>query len=874
MVFTAIMVFSAALFMEVNANEETLVQSANPGYNVVPRIPWSLSKNQSGMYSFTFGYDLHSFRFDPIDVSKMEFLEFDVYLFDPDVVDRWKTGETEFEITSSGDSDISEYAWSGYALWKQAARNGLELREGWNHVKLNLPKNSPADLSKINYIRWYWNEDDENRKMPGCRVANLKFTVRNGRDPSNAHLSPFIPSTIFETEDVPVALANVNWDPYDADPTGKRDSTKAIQDALNDVSLNGGGTVWMPAGTYRITEKIRIPAYVTLRGDWTDPASSTGYGTLIALDIPDNDRNDTGTFILGGAGGVYGLTVFYPNQSLDDVKAYPFTFYVEDHISDSYLMPSVINCTILNGYRGIGAATKDPTQPETDDNGHENMYVMNYRGTFLASGAEACYETDFGFWDDVKIGSKYWIDASHAGILPSVDENRLRLYTKEHTSGLILGDLDWVSLNNISVESCSVGVHTIHGKRNYTDFQGLMYGVTTKDCGRGVVIDALHEDIGLVLANSNIEGGLYNTTKTVVRLFDVKVSGIKEGWFREDPDLTLQLPVPDSDFGYTKPNAILYTADLDAGGTQDISAELQKLLDRAGTTGGVVYLPGGIYRLDAPINIPAGVELKGTSAGPTRDFPFGYIYNGTTLLSYYLGSGPEDRALITLAGEGAGVNGIRINYPENRIRRGLFEKNLYATAYAVKGTASDVYIVNSYIVSSAYGVDFTGCDRHLVKNLSVCCYSNALKLGGKGGMVSNSYQNPSGPFITSTPYVIMPQGDAHSLYGVVAREHSDFLILENATDELIWNVAMFGAHNMLANHSSNNTTVINLSSDYLKGIQIIMDGGSMTVINAMRWDGKSFLHKKGILRIYNRFEHGFSSKLHGDAIEESYTVWK
>ena len=85
---------------------------------------------------------------------------------------------------------------------------------------------------------------------------------------------------------------------------------------------------------------------------------------------------------------------------------------------------------------------------------------------------------------------------------------------------------------------------------------------------------------------------------------------------------------------------------------------------------------------------------------------------------------------------------------------------------------------------------------------------------------------------------------------------------------------MFGAHNMLANHSSNNTTVINLSSDYLKGIQIIMDGGSMTVINAMRWDGKSFLHKKGILRIYNRFEHGFSSKLHGDAIEESYTVWK
>ena len=874
MVFAAVTVFSAALILEVYADVIPRSQSAEPVYNVVPRMPWSLNKNQSGMHTFTFGHDLHPFRFDPIDISKMEFLEFDIYLQDPETVYQWKTGETEFEITSSGTCDLNEYAWSGYELWREAARNGLELREGWNHVKLNLPKNSPADLSKINYIRWYWAEDDENKKMSGCRVANLKFTVKNGKDPANAHLSPFIPSSIFETEDVPVALANVTWDPYNADPTGEKDSTKAIQDALNDVSLNGGGTVWMPAGKYRITGQIRIPAYVTLRGDWTDPAVSAGYGTLIALDIPENGRDDTGTFILGGAGGVYGLTIYYPDQSINNVKSYPFTFYVEDHISDSYLMPSVNNCTILNGYRGIGAATADPAHPESDDNGHENMYVVNFRGTFLSCGAEAYYETDFGFWDDVKISTKYWIDASRAGILPPVDENRLKQYTKEHAAGLILGDLDWVSLNNISVESCSVGIHTVHGKRNYTDFQGLMYGITTKDCGRGMVIDALHEDIGLVLANSNIDSGIYNTTKTVVRLFNVKINGVKEGWFREDADFTLQLPVPDSDNGYKKPRAILYTADLDAGGTQDISAELQKLLDRAGTTGGVVYLPGGIYRMDVPVIVPAGVELKGTSAGPTRDLPWGYVNNGTTLLSYYLGSGPEDRALITLAGEGAGVNGIRINYPENRIRRSLFERNLYATAYAVKGTASDVYIVNSYIVSSAYGVDFTGCDRHVVKNLSICCYSNPLKLGGKGGMVSNSFQNPAGPFITSTPYVVLPQGDAYSLYEVVARDHSNFLILENAADELIWNVAMFGPHNMLINRSGGNTTVINLSSDYLKGIQMIMDGGSMTVVNAMRWDGKSFEHEKGILRIYNRFEHGLSSKLHGDAIEESYIAWK
>lgn len=172
MVFAAVTVFSAALILEVYADVITRSQSAEPVYNVVPRMPWSLNKNQSGMHTFTFGHDLHPFRFDPIDISKMEFLEFDIYLQDPETVYQWKAGETEFEITSSGTCDLNEYAWSGYELWREAARNGLELREGWNHVKLNLPKNSPADLSKINYIRWYWAEDDENKKCPaaGSRI--------------------------------------------------------------------------------------------------------------------------------------------------------------------------------------------------------------------------------------------------------------------------------------------------------------------------------------------------------------------------------------------------------------------------------------------------------------------------------------------------------------------------------------------------------------------------------------------------------------------------------------------------------------------------------------------------------------------------------
>ena len=863
---TVIFIFLPAT--EMKAAEDVPVDSI---YNVVPRMEWTLSKNQSGLHAFTFGEGIHEFCFSPVNIEWMQYLEFDIYLSDINVVTVWKSGDTEFEITSSGTCDISEYAWSGYDLWKEAVMNGLSLKPGWNHVRLNLPKNSKADLSHINYIRWYWNEEGENRQMAGCEIANLKFTVENGVDPANAHPKAFIPSTIFETEDVPVALVDVTLDPYDADPTGAEDSTSAIQNALYDVSLQGGGTVWMPAGLYRITEQIQIPSYVTLRGDWADPDISAGYGTLIALDIPEEDRNDKGTFMLGGCGGVYGLTIYYPNQSLDDVKEYPFTFYTDGRTGDSYLMSSVINCTILNGYRGIGATTKIYDDP--DETGHENMYVMNFRGTFLACGAESYNESDFGFWDDVKIGIQYWREASHKGILQPVDEVRLTEYTRKHTSGLILGDLEWVSLNNIEIDNCLVGIHTVHGKRGEVEFQGLLYGITTVNCEKGLVVDALYIDNGMVLANSKIDGGLYNNTRTVIRLFNVEVNGTKQGRLREDSDFNLDLPVPASDFGYAKPAARLYIADLDGSGRKDISADLQSLLDEAGIMGGVVYLPGGVYRLDSPLNVPAGVEIKGTSAIPTRDVSYGLAYKGTTLLSYYKGSGPDDKALITLNGKGAGISGIRINYPENRVQRRRFDSTIFETAYAVKGTAADVYIVNSYIVASAYGVDFSGCDHHYIKGLAAYCYKTTMKLGGEGGIVCNSFQNPGMYFISATPYVVLKQY-APDLCEYISRHFSDYLILENALHETIYNIAMFAAHDSLTNIDSRDSLVINLSSDYLAGTQTVMNGGSLTVVNAMRWDGISFQHEKGLLKIYNRFEHGYSSGLNGDAVEETYIAEK
>lgn len=53
-------------------------------------------------------------------------------------------------------------------------------------------------------------------------------------------------------ESVPGPRVDVTQAPYNADPTGEKSASRAIQQAINDVGRAGGGTVYLPPGTYRL----------------------------------------------------------------------------------------------------------------------------------------------------------------------------------------------------------------------------------------------------------------------------------------------------------------------------------------------------------------------------------------------------------------------------------------------------------------------------------------------------------------------------------------------------------------------------------------------------------------------------------------------
>ncbi len=676
------------------------------------------------------------------------------------------------------------------------------------------------------------------------------------KDNSNGRVKPRVIKTKYATDDVVIADIVVTEDGYAVSTDGIGDSTAGIQKALNDCAKNGGGTVYLPAGVYTISGKIEIPPYVTLRGDWQDPDEGNEYGTVICIYGESQDKYAPGqeviegTFMLGGSGGVIGLTVYYPEQSLDAIRYYPFTFYTDGN-GNNYMLSTVKNVTVLNGFRGIGACCN------SSGGAHEQLTVENFKGTFLYTGAEVYNQADVGTWQDVVISNKYWKEATAPKYIVAADAAKLDAYTKENAVGLKLGDLEWTEFESLKVSDCSIGIEIMVGKR--IQFAGSLLDIEILNCGQGMLIHQLDRRWGMVIARSTIENGIYNYSFQnnaggdfgMVKLCDVKVTGeIKGEYLTDESDLSAF--VVDFKRTYVKPVEILYVADLDKTGNTDVSDALQAKLNEAAATGGVVYLPGGYYRLDKPIDVPAGVELRGSSSVATREQ--GWKCNGTVILSYYgddATSKTTDRALITLAGDYAGLNGIRIIYPEN----GPYDENLNTT-FTVRGQGKGVYMVNAMISAAAYGVDFRDCDEHFIKKVTTCCYYNTYLLGGENGMLNGCLQNGTVLARTSANHLQnwLSEGNVFTdLFDPITRPNTKYIVLEGAEDQQIYNTFAYGVANMVVCNDSTGL-IANIGSDNLgtKKAQIVMNSGELVTINSMRWNGTSYEHNGGALEMYNR----------------------
>lgn len=687
----------------------------------------------------------------------------------------------------------------------------------------------------------------ENKPKEDEKVVYKELTDPRGKtleSTATGETSPKIVETKYETRDVVVADIVPTEMGYAVDPTGETDSTAGIQQALYDVFDAGGGTVYLPSGNYAISDSIYIPPYCNLQGDWQDPDEGTEYGTIISIWMEPEDTANDGAFRMGSCACAIGLTIYYPLQTLDCIMPYPYTFYVNAYEPDTRCA-TIRNVTMINSYKGIGTNVQ---------RNHEQLQVDNVKGTYLSCGLFETNASEAGTCKRFKVSSKYWAEAA-ADCMNAEPLSRVTSYMKQYTTGMMLGDCEWNVYNEVSIESCKIGVHIVSGVRAV--FAGCMYDLSIKDCTEGVVVDDIDSRWGMTIARSYIEGGIHFNADGKLKICDVEVKGGIEEFIEGSvivDDADLSAFNVDLDKYHEKPAANLIVANLPQSIFGDAAPELQKALDAmAAQGGGIVYVPGGSYRMRTPVTVPANVELRGTAQSQTRDILS--LLNGTVFLCYVgdeENSKPEDQAFITLEGENAGVNGIRITYPENG-SAGAPDKE---TSYTIRGKANGVYVINSMITASAYGIDFSGCDNHYIGDNNTTCYKNTYRVGGTGGVIMSCLHNNTVLWRTSNVGLVnwIKESDVNEVLVLPMRKQLQHIIVEDAKDELICGTFGYGVNVCVRNINSENTLINNVGNDnhWNTSPQIYVDGGSVTGINIMRLQGYSYELVKGKVEFHCR----------------------
>lgn len=627
---------------------------------------------------------------------------------------------------------------------------------------------------------------------------------------AQAKQAPRIVETVYPTRDVIVADAVLTQAPYNADNTGKEDCSAILQRAIDELFEAGGGTVFLPAGSYRLCSGIAIKPFVTVMGDWQEPDLGTDYGTVIIADVPSSDEYNPALFNVGGSAGAVGLTVWYPNQSIDNVVPYPYTFYIDGY-GANYMLQTIRNCTMLNSYRGIGSCTEWKNDKYQC---HEMLTIENVKGTCLLEGLSNYNSADVDTVKSLHISGRYWAEAGEKYNAPDI--SALNEYTKANLSAFILGDLEWPEFCDVSAENCRYGIYFAVGPR--ASFSGTFFELSLTDCEYGIFAEenaVMHrgKQWGYSLCNSTVCGekyAIYDNNKSVVMLTNTVTQGCVKGKNIHREKASTDKYTLDYNKTYEKPEAVLYVVDADKTGRTDASAAVKAELLKASSTGGIVYLPAGVYRFDGPVAVPDGVELRGAGSAASRDQSG--CSKGTLILSYY-GYCNVNRIqypLITLEGNGSGLMNIRVNYLLNCPRD---ESGGYIpTMPAVSVTGDNTHVINNCAVLSSVGFELKGAQNaYLSRNVGSCINSLISAEDCSDILIEGCLQN--GTAIVRNGFASMDIPELQNWltedrifdcwFVPISRLHTDFLEIRNCENATVFNTFIYGGRRfMLAENSS------------------------------------------------------------------------
>lgn len=525
--------------------------------------------------------------------------------------------------------------------------------------------------------------------------------------------NPYVVNTDYFTDRVIVAEVNATWNAFGADPTGKKDSTSAIQSAINYCGDTlGGGTVYLPAGKYLMSGCIIIKTGVTLIGDYVDPdkVKGTDYGTMIYVRTSMRFKNTQPAVSMQGDAGIDGLTFYYPDQKADSPIDYYYTI-----VGQTASYRTIKNVTLLNSYCGVTSPLSGSTGMNTID---------NLKGTILKEGLNIYSDADISYYNNITFSPKYWANMNSSFNPPTEAAIRSAMRSL-NSKGVQVCNTDRDGFRNISIDGCKYGFYSV--KPDRTAWNGNLFNVTIKNADYGIYSLGSCAAYGTNISQSSISGSVYSVYNAsasggAVNLYNVTLNGFTSGKVVKlsgtstaFTEYSKVIPKPASNKIFN----VVSDYKADRTGTTDSTSAIQNALDAANANGGgIVYLPAGRYIVKGSLTVGKGTMLLGSAY-------YNLVSNtrGSIVFAY-----SNTKELITLSGQKSGVVGITVVYPENGITNAQYTKEPAVYPYTVKCTASNIYVKNLGLIATSRGVLFENADNFIVDRIAMTAWHTGIKV--------------------------------------------------------------------------------------------------------------------------------------------------
>lgn len=268
---------------------------------------------------------------------------------------------------------------------------------------------------------------------------------------------------------------------FDEFNDGSKDASEIIQQTL-DKAGEKGEEVFIPSGHYRLDKSISIPKGVTLKGTWEAPHhANLDKGTVLLAYAGKGDESSQPLITLNPGSTLSGVTIYYPEQNIDNVQPYPWT------IQGKGMHNSVTDVTLVNPYKGIDIGTYP----------NELHYLRNIFGCPLKIGVYINDCTDIGRIENVHFNPHYWgRDEGDGEKRP--DWKKLIDYLLTESEGFIFGRTDWEYVINTFCFGQKIGYHFISTDQGACN--GNFLGIGADGTKNAVVVDQSYP-YGILITN-------------------------------------------------------------------------------------------------------------------------------------------------------------------------------------------------------------------------------------------------------------------------------------------------------------------------------------------------------------------------------------